>query len=343
MKSIVLENSGHVSLKEFPKLEGSDGDVLIKMKACGICRSDLENISGKSCKPTNKLGHEVSGQIIKVGKNVKDFAVGDRVFVHHHSSCNECHFCMHGNQTMCDKYVNSLQPCGMSEEFLVPERIVNQGCIFKIPTYLSFEEAALIEPLGCCIRAWNKLRLLQNGSLVIFGMGPIGSMHAMIAKTKGIKTIFCIDMNPFRLEFCKKANLGNPLKTNDPNIYEKILAQTENRGADLVIIATSQMSVLNKAVDIVRKGGTILLFGEPNKNSKLEIELSKIYSKEISIIPSYAATNENIMVALEMIKKKTVNVKQLITHKFSINVGCDALNFASTTENAMKIILLGKS
>jgi len=340
MKSIALKKPYNVTLIESPKPVCNDGDILFKMEACGLCRSDLENISRNSCKPTDKLGHEVSGTIIQLGKNVKGFEVGQRVFIHHHSHCKKCYFCNHGNQTMCDKYVDSLQPCGMSEEFLLPEWNVSQGCVFKIPDSMTFEEAALIEPLGCCVRGWKKLKIQKNDSLAIFGVGPIGTMHALLAKTQGIKKIFCLDINEFRLNFCKQKKIGIPFHVNDRNLYEKILLQTENRGVDLVIIATNEMSVLNKAVDLVRKGGTILLFGEPKKNLKIELDMEKLYSKEISIIPSYAATNENINEALELVKKKMVNVEQLITHKFSLNEAFNALECGSAGKFTMKSVIL---
>ena len=265
MKSIVLKNPLVATFKESPQHVCKEGDILFKREACGVCRSDLENISGNSCKPTHRLGHEVSGTIIQLGKNVRGFEIGDRVFIHHHSNCKNCYLCEHGNETMCDKYVDSLLPCGMSEEFLLPEWNVKQGCVFKIPNSMTFEEAALVEPLGCCVRAWNKLNVQKDDTVAIFGVGPIGAMHALVAKTRGIKTTFCLDINDFRLDFCNQAGLGVPLNVKDSKLHEKILEQTENRGVDFVIISTNEMSVLNAAIDLVRKGGTILVFGEPTK------------------------------------------------------------------------------
>ena len=185
---------------------------------------------------------------------------------------------------MCDKYVDSLEPCGMSEEFLLPEWNVKQGCVFKIPDSMTFEEAALVEPLGCCVRGWNKLKIQKNDTVAIFGVGPIGAMHGLIAKTRGIKTTFCLDINEFRLNFCKQAKIGIPLNVNEDNPYEKILLQTENRGVDLAIIATNEMSVLPKAIDLVRKGGTILIFGEPKKNLSIELDMENYIQKKFQLL-----------------------------------------------------------
>lgn len=341
MKCVRKNQTSGVSLVDVPEPTCGDDDVLIKMKSCGICGSDLGNIFGDSCRPSSKLGHEVAGVIVKKGNKVKEFNLDDRVFVHHHSPCNNCHYCKHGNQTMCENYVECLEPCGMSEKFLVPKWNIKHESLIKIPDTMSFEEASLIEPLACCIRAWKKISFSKNDSVLVFGVGPIGVMHAMLAKYYGFGRIFCVDTNEFRLNFCKEANIGITLKGNESNISEKIRTYTDN--LDLIIIATSQTEVFYDAINLVRKGGTILLFGEPDKDCKLKTEVSKIYSKEISIIPSYAASTDEIRESFEIINNKSINIKQLITHKVPIQYIIKALNYARTGDGVMKVIITNES
>lgn len=337
MKCVKKNQTSGVSLVDIPEPSCGDNDIIIKMKTCGICGSDLGNIFGDSCKPSSKLGHEVTGIIITKGNNVKEVNLNDRVFVHHHSPCNNCHYCKHGNQTMCEKYVECLVPCGMSEKFLVPEWNIKHESLIKIPDSMSFEEASLIEPLACCIRSWKKVSFLKNDSVLVFGIGPIGAMHAMLAKHYGFEKIFCADINEFRLKFCEDANIGIPLKVDGSSINEKISKYTSS--LDLIIIATSQTEIIHTAIDLVRKGGTILLFGEPSKESKIKIDVSKIYSKEISIIPSYAASTNEIRESFEIIKRKSFNIRQLITHKISIQNITKALDYARSGDNVMKVII----
>lgn len=337
MKVAVLESHG-LQLEEIPKLECGENEILVKLKVCGICGSDLGNIFGKSCKPTTKLGHEISGIVSKVGSKVKNFEIGNRVFVHHNCSCNKCHYCLHGNQTMCSRFTNEVIPCGFAEEILVSKWIIEQGGVFKIPDNVSFEEAALLEPLACCIKAWKKFSFLKNDSVAIFGFGPIGALHALLARMFGMKKIFCIDVNHFRLDFCASQKIGTSI-ISDKSGFNTILKKTNMRGVDIVIIATSDFSTINQAVKLVRKGGTILIFGEPNFREIVTIDMSQICTKEISLLTSYSASNNDVKDAQKLVEKKIVNVGQLITHEFSIKQIIDAISYAKFGSNKMKIIV----
>jgi len=338
VKSIkIIQNQ--VSLHEGETPHCKDGDVIIRMGACGICGSDLSNIMGISCKPTTKIGHEVAGTIIKIGQKIKDFKVGDRVFVHHHASCGKCYLCRSNKQTLCEKFVDSLEPCGMAEEFLLPEWNVNQGCLFRIPESLSFEEATLIEPLACCLRAWKKIPHGQK-SIAIFGIGPIGMIHALLAKYYGFKTIFCIDINKFRLNIAQKIGLQS-VDFLDFALDEKISRGTNDIGVDIAIIATADMSTINKSLNIVRKGGIILLMGEPSYDSKCKIDISSMYRKEISMITNYASTNENIKEAVELISTNAINVRHLITHRFYFEETISAIDTAISKQDSLKVVILG--
>ena len=148
MKAVFVEGPSNVSVENVDQPTIADGDILIQMHACGICGSDLEKVFGKYSQPSMRLGHEPSGIIVDVGSQVSEFKKGDRVFVHHHVPCYSCHFCLHGNETMCKKYSETnLAPCGLAENFIVPEWNVKHGGVIKIPDSMSFDEAAMIEPL----------------------------------------------------------------------------------------------------------------------------------------------------------------------------------------------------
>ncbi|MEE9563967.1 MAG: alcohol dehydrogenase catalytic domain-containing protein, partial [Nitrosopumilaceae archaeon] len=134
MKAAFVKKESTISVEEIEKPKLGPGDILVKMESCGICGSDLEKVFGKYGQPSMKLGHEPAGEIIEVGSKVSDFKKGDRVFTHHHVPCYDCHFCNHGNETMCPKYYETnLSPCGLSEEYIVPEWNVTHGGVLKIP------------------------------------------------------------------------------------------------------------------------------------------------------------------------------------------------------------------
>jgi len=340
MKAAFVKDSSRVVVEDVEKPILGTGDVLVKMHACGICGSDLEKVFGKYSQPSTRLGHEPSGTIEKVGENVTDFKKGDRVFVHHHVPCYSCHFCLHGNETMCKKYSETnLSPCGLAEEFIVPQWNVNHGGILKIPDSMSFEEAAMIEPLACCIRAWDKFSFQKGDSTAIFGVGATGMMHVMLSIIHEFDKIFCIDLNEFRLEFAKKFNITDAIKSSVPDVKQKILDQTDNRGVDVAIVATGSLQALSSAIDLVRKGGTVVMFGVPSKDAMINLNMSIIYSKEITMISSYAASDSDTKAALELIESSKIDVKKLITHRYNIKDSPKAFEHAHHGVDSMKIII----
>lgn len=340
MKAAFVKKDSTISVEETEKPSLGPGDILVKMESCGICGSDLEKVFGKYGQPSMKLGHEPAGEILEVGSKVSDFKKGDRVFTHHHVPCYDCHFCNHGNETMCQKYYETnLSPCGLSEQYVVPEWNVSHGGVLKIPNSMSFDEAAMIEPLACCVRSWNKFSYKKGDSVAIFGVGPTGMMHIILAKDKGLGKIFCLDVNNFRLDFAKKFQITLALNSNDSSNKEKIFDKTENRGVDVAIVATGSLKALDDAIDFVRKGGTIMMFGVPSKGETMNIDMSKVYSKEITLTTSYAASDHDTKEALELIKSSRVDVKRLITHKYSILETQKAFDHAHDGSDAMKIII----
>ena len=374
MKAAVVKGNSTIEIKNIEKQSLGPGDILVKMGACGICGSDVEKVFGKYGQPSMRLGHEPAGTIMEVGSEVSKFVVGQRVFTHHHVACSsdDCHECRHGNETMCKKYSESnLEPCGLADEYVVPEWNVKHGGVLSISHHMSFEQAAMIEPLACCVRAWTSVIRGQlsayadsspliraykfegyrnqnrNDSVAILGVGPTGIMHAMLAKDHGFGKIFCLDLNEFRLNFVKKIKVlpeqgdFNPITINsgNTNALEQIKSETANQGVDVVIVATSSLNALKDAVSFVRKGGTIVMFGVPSKGANIELDMSEIYSKSITIVNSYAADDRDIRNAHTLIKLNIINVSQLITHRYNLEQCQEAFVHAKSGDNAMKIII----
>jgi L-iditol 2-dehydrogenase len=342
MKALKLLSDKTISLVEIDEPVINDKEILINLGSCGICGSDIQNVFADSCKPTSKLGHEITGTIVKVGKgfNEKNYE-GKRVFVNHHAPCNICHYCIHGNETMCDKFTDNIFPCGISEKIILSEWIINNQSIFELPDSMTFEEGSMIEPLACCIRGWKKISFVKGDSVLIFGIGPIGILHAMLAKIYGASTIYCVDINENKVNFCKKMNLGICVDGRTSEI-DCLIDLNDRLHPDLIIIATSDMSVLPKSVDIIRKGGTILIFGEPQKEINVNVDINTIYSKEVRLLTTYAATSEEIQEALHMITKKEIDVNKIITHRYSILESKDAFKKLHDRNDVIKAIIINK-
>ena len=337
MKAAVVKDDSTIKITHIENPELGPNDILVQMAACGICGSDVEKVFGKYGQPSMKLGHEPAGTILKIGSQVENFTVGDRVFTHHHVACysKTCHECSHGNETMCEKYYQSnLNPCGLADEYIVPEWNVKHGGVLKIPDEMSFEEAAMIEPLACCLRAWKKFNYQKNDTAVILGVGPTGIMHALLARSVGFSKIFCSDLNDFRLDFAKKLGFEAVRSGN-----LEVVLQSQVDGVDVAIVATGNLNALDSAINLVRKGGTIVMFGVPSKDASIDINMSNVYSKEITITTTYAASDTDTKNALELIASGTIDVKSLITHKYTLEDSQKAFEHAKTGDNAMKIII----
>lgn len=344
MKTVVLEDKVlQVKNLELPKI--NKNEVLVKMRACGICGSDLEKVFGSYGMKSMRVGHEPAGIIIKKGENIKNFKVGDRVFMHHHVPCHNCDYCNNQDFTMCDKYQSSnIFPCGLSEFIVIPEWNILMGGLIKLPNNITFDHASLIEPVACCMRALNKISIKVGDKVLIFGAGPTGLMHMMLLRHLGVSKIVLLDINEFRLNYAKNIDKSieiiNLSGLSDDQVEAKVKSKTKyEKGADISIISTSNIKAFIQSLITTRKSGTISLFGVPPKESDFKIDLNIIYSKELKIIPSYATSEKEINQVISLMENNVIDFSTLITHRFDITNSSEAFNCAHQAKDAMKIII----
>ena len=245
---------------------------------------------------------------------------------------------------MCPAYQTSnINPCGLAEQFLVPEWNVSRAGLIKLPDNISYDEASLIEPLACCIRAWKKCNFQKGDDVAVLGAGPAGLMHVLLAQAYEAREVFVIDINNFRLEFARKYGVETFNPVTDQDLVNKIRSATEGRGVDVCVVATDSMKAFLQSLDLTRKGGKIVLFGVPAKGSHVSYDMSKLYSNEHSIIPSYASSEIETNEALKLIAEKRVDMATLITHRFDITKAADAVKCAHEAKDAMKVIVTADS
>jgi L-iditol 2-dehydrogenase len=344
MKAVFVKGKNRVDVEDISVPFMGDRDVLVKMRACGLCGSDLEKVYGDYGMSSGKLGHEPTGDIIQMGKSVKGYSIGDRVFVHHHVSCNACHYCWHGDFTMCNMYQKSnIEPCGLSEQILVPEPNIIRGGLVKLPEDVTFDEASLIEPLACCIRGITKCKLQKGDDIAILGAGPAGLMHVILAKLTGAGKIVVFDINQFRLDFAKELfDIDTCNVAKEKDIIQKMRDTTDFRGADTTIVATGSSKAITQSFDLTRKGGNVLLFGVPTEGTMVLCDISRVYSNELSIIPSYASSEIETNQAIRLISSKRIKVGSLITHRFDITNASEGIKCAHRAKDAIKVIITAK-
>ncbi len=323
MRVAMYYKNTDVRIEEVPKPKISENELLVKVMASGICGSDVMEWYRIKKAPL-VLGHEITGEIAEVGKNVKNYKVGDRVFVSHHVPCNTCRYCLSGNHTVCQTlYATNYYPGGFSEYIRVPAINVERG-VFLLPQEISFEEGTFIEPLACVIRGQRMAQLKPGQSVLILGSGISGLLHLLTAKASGVAQIFVTDINEYRLKVAK--DLGADI-TN------------ENRLADLVIICTSNFSAFKQALQSVDRAGTILCFAATEPGVTLPVPVNDFWRQSIKILHSYGNSPEDALAAIELIRKKRIPVQKLITHRLSLEDAALGFRLVAEARECIKVII----
>lgn len=261
-----------VRVEEQPLPEVGPGDVLIKVRASGICGSDLMEWYRIKRAPL-VLGHEVTGDVVEVGEDVAGLKVGDRVFATHHVPCGECLECLRGHETACRTFqeVNNFTPGGFSEYLRVSGRSVRTG-ILRLPDEVSYEVGTFVEPLATTVRALRTIGLRPGDSLLIYGAGLAGILFVKLARALGVGTVAVADIDEYRLEMARAAgvDLAVPAALDVPRLF----VEHDGRLADKVIICTGAGSAAEAALRSVGRGGTILFFAVGRPGETLAVDFN---------------------------------------------------------------------
>ncbi len=343
MKAVLLSGAAgaggvRAEVSEVPVPRIAPGELLVEMKACGLCGTDIEKMLGHYTAAMPVLGHEAVGVVSAVGGDIAGLKEGDRVFPHHHVPCQECYYCRHGDQTMCKDYrTSNIDPGGFSEFFRVPSWNVAEGGVLRLPANVGFEEASLIEPVACCIRALDKCSVQHDESVLVVGAGPVGMMHSLLLLSKKARVVVS-DVSEARLRFAERAKIETVLDASKRDVSEAVRKETGGRGADLVIVAAGSQKAIVQALRSVRKGGKVCLFGLPAKSTILDYDISDIFNSEVSVITSYGATDKETAKALELMASREVNFGSLITDRFPIEEFEKAVR-TSSRAGGMKVVI----
>lgn len=331
-------NNKDVRVEEMQIPEISENEVLVKVIACGICGSDVMEWYRIKKAPL-VLGHEMTGIIVKKGKNVENFEINDRVFVSHHVPCFKCYYCLHDHHTCCETlHKTNFYPGGFSQYVRVPEINLKFGT-FLLPENVSFEEGTLIEPLGCVYRA-QKLMDLKNKkfeSVLIIGSGVSGLLHLKLAKFYK-KKVAVADINDYKLNKAKDFGADFTINVNKENLKENLI-KNFGKLPDGIIVCTSAESASKSALDLIDSGGTIMFFAVPKPGTNLAIDINDFWKKEITIKTSYAASPDDLKNALELISNKKINVSDMITHVLPISEIQQGFNLVAESKNSIKVVI----
>jgi L-iditol 2-dehydrogenase len=324
MKTAVYYNNNDIRIEDRPKPQIKDGEILVRVRASGICGTDLMEWY-RIKKAPRVLGHEMAGEI--VGSRSDKFKIGQRVFVSHHVPCNECKYCLSGNHTACETlHKGNYDPGGFSEFVRVPEINVEQGT-YVLPETVSYEEGTMIEPLACVVRAQRIIDVSEGQTVLVMGSGVSGLLNIQLAKLKKANVI-ATDIDEYRLK--KAAKFG----------ADKVYNANENLDikADRIIMCTGAMPAFEAAFRYIDRKGIIMLFAIPNKNILIPVE--DFWRNELAIVSSYGAAPVDLEEALELIKDGKINVKDMITDRVKLDDIQKGFKIAGEARDSLKVVVV---
>jgi L-iditol 2-dehydrogenase len=316
-------NNNDIRLEHLPIPKIGPGEILVKVRASGICGTDVMEWY-RIQKAPRILGHEIAGEIVESQSD--KYHPGARVFVSHHVPCNECKYCQDDNQTACDTlHQGNYDPGGYSEYVRVPKINVDCG-VLVLPPQVSYAEGTMIEPLACGVRGLGLIDIRPHHTVLILGCGVSGILNIQLAKLRGARVV-ATDINGYRLNKAKEFGADAAIHAN----------QDLNLKADRVIICTGAYAAVQQAFQCVDKKGIILLFAIPNRD--IAIPIPDFWRNELTVTSSYGAAPVDLEVALALIAQKKINVKDTITHILPLEQIQTAFKIVIEARESLKVVL----
>jgi L-iditol 2-dehydrogenase len=314
VRAAVFQGDGRVAAGEWPRPTAGPGELLLRVRGCGLCGSDIAKIVAPDTRGPAVFGHEVVGDVVEAGEGVAGFAVGDRVVAAHHVPCGACHYCRRGSESMCRAFkASNLDPGGFAEFVRVPPANVRHAT-FRIPEHLTDEEASFVEPLACCLRAVDRARVEPGDTAVVVGLGSIGCLFTQLLARAGAAVV---GADPLLNRAVLARELG-AAEAGEPQAAAKAAREvSEGRGADHVVITGGGADVLGWAAALARDGGAIHYFaGGPGE--ALPLPLATLYHRELSITTTYSSSPATLARAFWLLAAGKVEVERLITHRLPL-------------------------
>ena len=338
MKVARYYGAGDIRIEEMPVPEPGPGEMVVRIRASGICGSDVMHWYREGRGPV-VLGHEIGGEIAATGEGVTAYKTGDRVSASHHVPCNTCRYCRSGHHTVCDTLrKTNFYPGGFAEYVLLPQINVDRG-VYLLPDGMSFEEATFIEPLACVYRGQRIAGTRIGQSVLVIGSGISGLLHVQLAKALGASPVVASDINEFRLDAARKFGADKVIRAGDdlPAVFRDL---NNGRPADIVILTAGAEGAISQAFRSVDRGGTVLFFAPAGKGVSVPLPANELFWRnEITLTSSYAANYEEHMISMELIRQGRVNVRDMITHRLPLDETAGGFGLVEKAGESLKVII----
>jgi len=340
MKAAVLYGKKSVRIEEREVPKPGVNEVLIRIKAVGLCGSDVHfyefgRIGDFVVTRPIILGHECSGVVAETGKNVKNFIEGDRVVIEPGFPCDKCEFCREGKYNVCRNvaFLGTPPTDGAFAQFLLAPK----DFVFKIPPNISFEEATLAEPTSVAVQAVKRGKISVGETVAIIGAGPIGLLILQTVMSAGASKTYITDLDDFRLRKAKKLGATIAISAKE-KASEQIMNFSEDRGVDVAFEAVGICNTINEAIKVTKPGGRVVLVGIPLEK-EVKLNIYKMLTKELNIKSVWRYLRA-FPTALALLDSGKINTNEIITHRFPLNEIQKAFSIlAEKKENAIKVIV----
>jgi L-iditol 2-dehydrogenase len=337
MRVAMYYNNRDVRMEEIPTPPTGPGELLVKVLASGICGSDVMEWY-RIKKAPRVLGHEITGEIVKVGEDVKDYKIGDRVFVSHHIPCNTCYYCLNGHHTVCDTLrTTNFDPGGFAEYIRIPRINVDRG-VFILPEEISYEDGVFIEPLACVLRGQRLAKLSPGQSVFVIGSGISGLIHNALARASGAGRIIASDISEYRLKAAKKFGADEAIYAKEVN-PSKIRQINKGRLVDLVIVCAGTVSAYSQALQSVDRGGTVLCFAPVEPGINFSFPFFDFWNDGITLLPTYGGSPFDIERAVELIRTRRLPLFEMITHRLPLDETGLGFKLVAEAKESIKVII----
>nr|HET6904395.1 zinc-dependent dehydrogenase [Ktedonobacteraceae bacterium] len=339
MRAVEYHSNQDIRIIDLPVPAIGPGELLIQMRACGLCASDVMQWYMQPRAPLYP-GHEPVGIIAAIGDGVTQFAPGQRVFVHHHVPCMICHFCQRGSYSQCVTFrATRLYPGGLAEYIRVPALNVRLD-VLTLPPELSFEAATLIEPLACCLRGINRSAMQPGDTVLILGAGSNGLMLAQLAQQRGATRVVIIDPIAYRRQHALDIGIDYAIDSHVSDLLQQIYKVNNGRKPDIVLVTPSIISAMQQGLSLVSAGGTVLFFAPPPPTETLAISPHNLFFQEITLRTSYSAGPYETRLALDLLHTQHIRAESVITHRFALQDAAQAFQLVAQPGNALKAIIV---
>jgi L-iditol 2-dehydrogenase len=334
MKTSVYRGGGTLTTEDWPVPVIGPRDLLLRLRGCGLCGSDIAKVAAPATRVPSVFGHELVGDVVAAGAEVAGFRVGDRVVAAHHVPCGTCHLCRRGSESMCPAFkASNLDPGGFAEFVRIPEPNVGHAT-FRVPPHVTDETASFVEPLACCLRAVRRTHVTTGDTAAVVGLGSIGSMFVQLLRRAGATVV---GVDPIDARAALAVTLGARVAGPPDAAARAVRTLSDGRGADVVVVTGGGADVLPWAAGVVRDGGSIHYFAGGG-GTVLPLALEQLYHRELTLTTTYSSSPRDLADAFALLVAGEVDVSGLITHRMPLTRVAEAVELMRRRE-ALKVFV----